>query len=246
MSDSELIAGQHAVNAVMRRDAGRIIEAWLQRGRDNELARRLLAYAKGARIAVHEMDRARLNQLFPALKHQGVVVRARAAHTPRLSTLLASLAHSPAPLLLVLDGVEDPHNLGACLRSADAAGANAVLVPRSRGAGLTPTARKVASGAAEHTALLKVANLARALSSLSEANFRVVGLDAKSSKSLFDCDLTGATALVLGAEGRGIRALTARHCDELVSLPMRGEVESLNVSVSAGICLYEALRQRGH
>jgi 23S rRNA (guanosine2251-2'-O)-methyltransferase len=155
------------------------------------------------------------------------------------------LDKAKTPLLLVLDGVQDPHNLGACLRTADAAGVTAVIVPRDRAAGLSPTVRKVASGAAETVPLIQVVNLARTLRWLKEREIWIIGTDDEAPKSLFETSLTGPMAVVLGAEGQGLRRLTKENCDALISIPMRGVVESLNVSVATGVVLFEALRQRG-
>ena len=199
--------------------------------------------AAGARIV--ESDDARLTQLAGNPRHQGVV--ARATPLPRqhsLDDLLDGVAG--APLVLVLDGVTDPHNLGACLRVADGAGAHAVVAPKDHAVGVNATVAKVASGAADSMPYFMVTNLARTLGELKERDIRIVGTAEDAGRSLYDADLAGPVALVLGAEGKGMRQLTARHCDELVHLPMRGAVESLNVSVASGICLYEALRQREH
>ena len=244
MTALELIYGQHAVHAVLSAEPQRIQEAWLQRGRDNRLSRALAARAEAGHLALHVLPRARLDELFPDVRHQGVVVRARARAAESFDGLLANLSQRPSPLLLLLDGVEDPHNLGACLRSADAAGVEAVIVPRSRGVGLTGVVRKVASGAAERVPLVPVANLARAMRSLQDIGICIVGTTADAPRELYETDLRGPLALVLGAEGGGLRALTVRHCDVLARLPMHGSVASLNVSVAAGICLYEAVRQR--
>jgi 23S rRNA (guanosine2251-2'-O)-methyltransferase len=243
---AEIVAGQHAVGAVLADDPGRIREVWLQRGRDTQLAQELTRRFEGPAVAVHLLARAQLDALFPGLRHQGVVVRARARAVPSFKGLLSSLDAAGDCLLVVLDAVEDPHNLGAVLRTADAAGVDALLLPRSRGVGLTPAVRKVAAGAAETVPVVAVANLSRALRELGAAGARIVGTSAQASTTLYETDLRGPLVLVLGAEGRGLRPLTERQCDILMRLPMRGTVQSLNVSVSAGICLYEALRQRGH
>jgi len=180
--------------------------------------------------------------------HQGVAAEIEALAPWGEEQLLAAVTQSPLshhePLLLALDGVQDPHNLGACLRTADACGALAVIVPRDRAAPLNATARKVAAGAAESTPVAVVTNLARALRLLKDAGLWVVGAEAQASTRVQDADLTGPRVLVLGAEGTGLRSLTRRHCDWLVRLPAMGAVESLNVSVAAGMLLYEALRQR--
>jgi 23S rRNA (guanosine2251-2'-O)-methyltransferase len=202
-----------------------------------------LAQAAGVRIEwrdAQELDRLASNE-----RHQGACLHIRALGPLGEGALDELLDRATAPpLLLVLDGVQDPHNLGACLRTADAAGATAVIVPRDRAASLTPTVRKVASGAAETMPLIQVVNLARTLRWLKEREIWIVGADDQASKSLFETKLTGGLALVLGAEGAGLRRLTRENCDVLVAIPMAGAVESLNVSVAAGVLLFEAARQR--
>ncbi len=197
-------------------------------------------------LRVQEWPRERLTELLGTPKHQGVAAQLQAQDNAFLSEtdakeLVLSLS---APLLLVLDGVQDPRNFGACLRSADAAGVDLVVIGRSRNVGLTPVVSKVAAGAAEVQPIASVGNLARFLDFLGKSGLMVSGLDDQAPQSLFEVDLTGPTALVVGAEGHGLRRLTRERCDQLVSLPMLGSVESLNVSVAAGICLYESLRQR--
>jgi 23S rRNA (guanosine2251-2'-O)-methyltransferase len=184
----------------------------------------------------------RLDGFYGGGRHQGVVARIEIKKTSdSLDEVLEGVEN---PLLLVLDGVTDPHNLGACLRVANGAGAHAVLAPKDRAVGVTPTVSKVASGAAESTPYLMVTNLARTLSELKERNIWVVGADERAEKTLYEADLPDSIAWVLGAEGEGMRRLTRESCDLLVRIPMRGEVESLNVSVSAGVCLYESARRR--
>lgn len=234
--------GQHAVAAVLDAAPQRVREVWLQRGRDNRLAGRLRARFEGGAVPLHVLPRQRLDELWPGARHQGVAVRVAPAPVADLRAV-ASRVH-PATLLVLLDGVHDPRNLGAVLRTAAAAGADAVLHPRSRGAGLTPAARKSAAGAAERVAVVEVANLARAMAELAAAGVRLVGADGAAPRELFDADLTGPLGLVLGAEDTGLRRLTREHCQELVRLPVADGVDSLNVSVAAGVCLYEALRQR--
>lgn len=176
--------------------------------------------------------------------HQGIIARVREGRQYQENDLPALLESVDTPFLLVLDGVTDPHNLGACLRSADAAGVHAVIVPRDRSAQLNATAKKVACGAAENVPLIRVTNLARTLRLLQEMNVWIVGTAGEADHTLFQSKMTGPMALVMGAEGEGMRRLTREHCDELISIPMAGTVSSLNVSVATGICLFEAVRQR--
>lgn len=240
--DEVLAYGLHAVRHALsdNRSEGTLL---LQSGRKDRRLQELMHLGEAHGITRRLVSRAELDELTGG-RHQGVALvgRGRAVVTKDLESILDAL--DVPPLLLVLDEVQDPHNLGACLRSADAAGVHAVLVPRRRAAGLSPTVRKVAAGAAEHVPLVAVTNLARALRTLQERGLRVVGAAGESGQRLFDTDLTGPLALVLGSEERGLRRLTREHCDELVSLPMAGHVESLNVSVATGICLFEAVRQR--
>ncbi|MFT5176578.1 MAG: 23S rRNA (guanosine2251-2'-O)-methyltransferase [Gammaproteobacteria bacterium] len=241
--DDELIYGQHSVSNLLDSGTEQVLEVWLQSGRDNKLAQRLRKHFESSAVPLHVLPRARLDDLLGDARHQGVAVRARRGEDVTLKSILATV--SDDTLLVLLDGVQDPRNLGAVLRSADAAGAHAVVYPRSRGVGLTPAARKTASGAAEHVPAVGVANLARAMAELSSAGVRLIGAAGEASDSLYQSDLTGALGIVLGAEDSGLRHLTREHCDALMHLPMRGRVNSLNVSVAAGICLYEAVRQRG-
>lgn len=243
----DYICGIHAVLAALTHQPERVVEVWLSAARTDrriESVRQTLATAD---VAVHTVAAAKLDQLVGGDRHQGVVARVRgpSARTESdLKRLLAGLP--PTPLLLVLDGVQDPHNLGACLRSADAAGGHGVILPRDQSAPLTAAARRAASGAAESIPVFQVVNLARALRDLKAANIWTVGATQDAETEVFDADLTGPLALVLGGEGKGLRRLTREHCDRLVRIPMSGTVESLNVSVAAGICLFEAYRQRLH
>ena len=220
---------------------------WIDARRRDRRLRELVARAEAVGVPVETVEGQVLDQMLGhGERHQGVV--ARYSPLPVLAEdALASLLHavSGAPLVLVLDEVTDPHNLGACLRTADAAGVTAVVTPRDRSARLTPAVRKVASGAAEVVPLVQVTNLARAMQELKGLGLWLVGMADEAGQSLYGMDLRLPLALVLGAEGRGLRRLTAERCDHLAALPMQGAVESLNVSVAAGICLYEALRQRG-
>jgi len=239
--------GIHPVRVLLERSSQRVRQVWLSASRDAAARlQELRALALQAQVTVVDADDAQLDKLADGERHQGVIVelvpRADDPET-QLEEALESLGAAP-PLLLVLDGVTDPHNLGACLRSADAAGVAAVIVPRDRAAGLTPVVRKVAAGAAETVPLVQVVNLARTLRDLKQRGVWLVGTSDDAPRTLYDVDLKGPTALVLGSEGEGMRRLTREACDELVSIPMAGAVESLNVSVATGVALFEAVRQR--
>ena len=208
--------------------------------------RQFLDKAREADVRIIEADGARLTKLCSSLGHQGVVARAEVINTQNsLDELLESLDPATPALLLVLDGVTDPHNLGACLRVADGAGAHAVIAPKDHAVGINATVSKVASGAAETVPYFMVTNLARTIGELKERQIWIIGASDEATSSLYQSDLKGSVALVLGAVGAGLRQLTRKSCDALVNIPMLGAVESLNVSVASGICLYEAVRQRG-
>jgi 23S rRNA (guanosine2251-2'-O)-methyltransferase len=237
-----VVFGFHAVLARLRADPSSVLEIFLDETRNDARARDLAALAERAKVHLMRVPTRRLDGFYGGARHQGVVARIEIKKTSdSLDEILEGVEH---PLLLVLDGVTDPHNLGACLRVANAAGAHAVLAPKDRAVGVTPTVSKVASGAAESTPYLMVTNLARTLSELKERNIWIVGADERAEKTLYEADLPESIAWVLGAEGEGMRRLTRESCDLLVRIPMRGEVESLNVSVSAGVCLYESARRR--
>ncbi|HEX4985134.1 MAG TPA: 23S rRNA (guanosine(2251)-2'-O)-methyltransferase RlmB [Burkholderiales bacterium] len=243
MSAGRLVYGLHAVTAVLKRRPQGVLEVLLDPRRSDPRARRIAELARAAGVRVQDADAARLEGFARGGRHQGVAAFVEdAAPAMSVDEVLEDLAE-PA-LLLVLDGVQDPHNLGACLRVADALGAQAVLAPRDRATGINATVRKVASGAAETVPFLAVTNLARALRELKDKGIWIVGAAGDEGGSLYEARFSGPLALVLGAEGEGLRRLTRETCDELVRIPMLGEVESLNVSVAAGICLYEARRQR--
>jgi 23S rRNA (guanosine2251-2'-O)-methyltransferase len=234
--------GFHAVTARLRQRADSVETLYVDAARKDARMRDLISRAKVAGVAVHAVELARLAALAGQGAHQGVVaiVDAQRLHVT-LDDVLADLVE--APLLLVLDGVTDPHNLGACLRNADAFGAQALIVPKDRAVGLNATAAKAASGAAETVPVITVTNLARSMRELKERGVWLLGADAQ-GESLFDADVSGPIAWVLGAEGQGLRRLTRELCDRLVAIPMSGAVESLNVSVTAGICLYAARAAR--
>ncbi len=243
MSGKRALAGFHTVAARLRAAPDSIEVVYFDARRRDGRMQQLQQRAKEAGVRLVPVDTERLRELSAGAPHQGIV--ALAEEIRQLLTLDDVLADvGTDALLLVLDGVTDPRNLGACLRVADAAGVSAVVVPRDRSAGMTPAALKAAAGAAESVSLIEVTNLARALEAMSEANVRTVGAAGEAEQSLYELDLRGPTAWVLGAEGSGLRRLTRERCDFLAKIPLRGQVESLNVSVAAGICLFETVRQR--
>jgi 23S rRNA (guanosine2251-2'-O)-methyltransferase len=237
--------GIHAVRVLLTRSPQRVRRVLLAGGGDVRRREELRALAKAAGVTTVDTDDGTLERLSAGARHQGVVAELVVrTDDPETQLEEALEAAGPVPLLLVLDGVQDPHNLGACLRSADAAGVAAVIVPRDRAAGLTPVVRKVAAGAAETVPLVPVVNLARTLRDLKERGVWLVGTADGAERTLYEADLTGPVALVMGSEGEGLRRLTRECCDQLVAIPMAGAVESLNVSVAAGVALFEAVRQR--
>jgi 23S rRNA (guanosine2251-2'-O)-methyltransferase len=244
-STHKVLFGFHAVGVRLKMAPSTVMEIYYEPTRRDARMRQFLDRVKEAGVRLIEADALRIAKLAGSHGHQGVAARVQPVKTLHsLDDLLDALEGKEAPLILVLDGVTDPHNLGACLRVADGAGAHAVIAPKDHAVGLNATVAKVASGAAETMPYLMVTNLARTLQELKERNIWVIGTSDDAPKTLFDMDLKGPTALVLGAEGAGMRQLTRKTCDELVSIPMQGAVESLNVSVASGICLYEARRQR--
>ena len=244
MSSPKVLFGFHAVGVRLKVAPVSIVEVYFEATRRDARMRQFLERAKEAGVRLIEADGLRLSKLAGSHGHQGVAALVKPMELARsLDDLLDGLTEPP--LLLVLDGVTDPHNLGACLRVADGAGAHAVIAPKDHAAGLNATVSKVASGAADTVPYFMVTNLARTLGELKERNIWVIGTAGEAEKSIYQVDLKGPTALVLGAEGPGMRQLTRKTCDELVHIPMRGAVDSLNVSVASGVCLYEALRQRG-
>ena len=244
MKRSETIYGMHAVRVMLERHAQRVLNVRLAEQRGDARVREIEELAQRARRPVQRVDMHSLRQQLGDVAHQGVAAEITPVPPWGEDELLEALQSAQAPLLLALDGVQDPHNLGACLRSADACGALAVIVPRDRAAQLTPAVRKVAAGAAETTPVVAVTNLVRTLKLLKEAGLWIVGADAAAATPARHVELTGPVVLVVGAEGSGLRHLTRQNCDFLVSLPQRGAVESLNVSVAAAMLLYETLRQR--
>ena len=243
MKEPRVVFGFHAVLARLRADPASVVEIFLDEARQDARARDLAAAAERAGVRLMRVPAKRLDGFYGGGRHQGVVARVEVRSLA--DNLDALLEQVEKPLLLVLDGVTDPHNLGACLRVANAAGAHAVVAPKDRAAGITPAVSKVASGAAEATPYLMVTNLARTLAELKERNIWVIGTDERAQKTLYETDLPDALAWVLGAEGEGMRRLTRESCDLLVRIPMHGAVESLNVSVAAGVVLFESARRRG-
>ncbi|KQM75560.1 23S rRNA (guanosine(2251)-2'-O)-methyltransferase RlmB [Xylophilus sp. Leaf220] len=248
MSSPKVLFGFHAVGVRLKTAPKSVLEIYYEPTRRDARMRQFLDRAREAGARLVEADGARLSKLAGSHGHQGVAARVETlpqAHS--LDELLEQLEASGTgepPLLLVLDGVTDPHNLGACLRVADGAGAHAVIAPKDHAVGINATVAKVASGAAETVPYFMVTNLARTLGELKERSIWCIGTSDDAPKTLYQVDLKGPVALVLGAEGDGMRQLTRKTCDELISIPMRGAVESLNVSVASGVCLYEAARQR--
>jgi 23S rRNA (guanosine2251-2'-O)-methyltransferase len=240
--EPRIVFGFHAVLARLRADPASVVEIFLDETRNDARAKDLIAVAKRAGAHLTLVPTKRLDGFYGGGRHQGVVARVQMKDLGH--SLDEILEKVEKPMLLVLDGVTDPHNLGACLRVANAAGADAVVAPKDRAAGISPAVSKVASGAAEATPYLMVTNLARTLAEIKERNIWAIGTDERAEKTIYETDLPDSIAWVLGAEGEGMRRLTRESCDVLVKIPMRGEVESLNVSVAAGICLFESVRRR--
>jgi 23S rRNA (guanosine2251-2'-O)-methyltransferase len=241
---AKVLFGFHAVTVRLKTVPQSIVEIHVDATRRDARMRQFVERARAAGVRLVDSDDEHLQRLCGTHRHQGVVARVTPLPARHSLDDLLDEVKGP-PLLLVLDGITDPHNLGACLRVADGAGAHAVIAPRDRTVGINATVAKVASGAAETVPYLMVTNLARTLGELKEREIRIVGTSDDAPTSLFEARLAGPLAMVLGAEGTGLRQLTRQTCDELVHIPMKGAVESLNVSVASGICLYEALRQRG-
>lgn len=244
MAQQEWLYGMHALEAVMAREPERIIELFVLKGRDDDKLRAIINQARKFGISIQFCQRKALDDKVRGEQHQGIVAKAKPGKGYDEKDLFEIVAQQEQPFLLILDGVTDPHNLGACLRTADAAGVHALVVPKDKSANLTPTARKVACGAAETVPLVQVTNLARTLRDLQEAGVWIIGTAGEAEQLIYECRLAGPMALVMGAEGKGMRRLTREVCDELIKLPMAGSVSSLNVSVATGVCLYEIVRQR--
>lgn len=245
MKKAERVFGLHAVTSLLERNPARVSLLQVLESRDDPRIQRVLDLAGKANVPVRRVSRRELDELVPGVSHQGVVAETGEANNVsehELTGFIEQLEH-PA-FLLILDGIQDPHNLGACIRSADAAGVDAVILPKDRSAPMNATVRKVACGAAEVVPVVRVTNLARVMRQLRDAGIWIYGAAGEAETCLYDTDLSGSLALVLGGEGKGLRRLTREHCDGLASIPLAGSVSSLNVSVATGICLFEARRQR--
>ena len=241
---NDMIFGIHAVKAVLASDPVRFIEVFVLKGREDDRLLPLVTELQSLGITIQEAGRKALDDKVKGASHQGIVARVRPGKQYNENDLDDLLMGKENPLLLILDGVTDPHNLGACLRNADAAGAVAVIVPKDRSAQLNATASKVACGAAEIMPLVRVTNLARTMRALQDKGVWIVGTAGEATHDIYQSKLTGPLAIVMGAEGEGMRRLTRETCDDLIKIPMAGSVSSLNVSVATGICLFEAVRQR--
>jgi 23S rRNA (guanosine2251-2'-O)-methyltransferase len=242
----DLMYGLHAIQAALEVTTPRVTEIWLANDREDERTTSIIQLAAQHGIALHKVEREQLDKRLPDVQHQGGIARCKPISQldeKALYSLIDDL-NEPA-FLLILDCVQDPHNLGACMRSAEAAGAHAVIAPKDRASSLTATALKVSSGAAERLPFIQVTNLSRVLKDLQQKGVWLVGTSGDCEQSLFEVDLKGPLGLILGAEGKGIRRLTRENCDQVVYIPMKGQAESLNVSVASGVCLFEAARQRG-
>ncbi|MFW8628723.1 23S rRNA (guanosine(2251)-2'-O)-methyltransferase RlmB [Vibrio natriegens] len=241
---NDFIYGIHAVKAVLEREPERFIEAYVLKGRQDDRLMPILNDLQVCGVSIQQMTRKTLDDKAQGANHQGIIARVKAAKQLNENDIDAILAQHESPLLLVLDGVTDPHNLGACLRNADAAGVAAIIVPKDRSAPMNATVSKVACGAAEVVPLIRVTNLARTMRTLQEQGIWFVGTAGEATHDIYQAKLTGPLAIVMGAEGDGMRRLTRETCDDLIKIPMAGSVSSLNVSVASGICLFEAVRQR--
>lgn len=243
---TDFIYGLHAVETLLKKNPDAIQQLWVQKNRQDQRIKKIITLAKSAHRDCQTIDTDKIKKMLGDVRHQGVVAEVKGAPAKGENELLDFVAALEEPaFLLILDGVQDPHNLGACLRSADAAGVHAVIVPKDRAVGLTPAVRKVASGAAETVPFFQVINLARVMRQLQDAGIWLIGAAGEAGDELYDIDMKGSIAIVAGSEGEGMRQLTKKHCDYLVKIPMQGTVESLNVSVATGVLLFEVVRQRG-
>ena len=239
----DIIYGIHAVEAAIRNQPENVLQVFVQQGRNDNRIKTLLNIAKNSGISTQDISGDKLKEKCPKARHQGVVAEIRHSQSSEVS--LDDLLYKEQLLLLVLDEVQDPHNIGACLRTADAAGVDAVIVSKNRSPALTPVIRNVASGAAETVPYIMVTNLARALDTLKQNNVWLIGTSGDAGQTIYDTRVNQRLALIMGSEGKGMRRLTREACDELVSIPMQGTVESLNISVATAVCLYEIRRQQG-
>jgi len=244
MSQNEKIFGIHAIESFLNRSPERVLQLFVQKSRQDKKLSNIESMAQSAGIRVQQVDKRKMDDWVRG-NHQGVIAEVKVVDAKKSENELFELAEEKKDLLLlILDGVTDPHNLGACLRTADAAGVDAVIVPKDKSASLTPVARKVACGAAESVPLVTVTNLARTLKKLKDSYVWVVGTAGEATDEIYSVKFSGPTALVMGAEGDGMRRLTRENCDQLIKIPMAGSVSSLNVSVATGVCLFEMVRQK--
>jgi len=238
----ELIYGIHAVEAALRKQPENVLQVFLQQGRNDNRVKKILDIAKNSGVSLQSISNEKLKEKCPKARHQGVVAELRSGNAEVVS--LDDILQKDTVLLLILDEVQDPHNIGACLRTADAVAVDAVIVSKNRSPALTPVMRNVASGAAETVPYIMVSNLARALEKIKESNVWVMGAAGEATQTIYDSGVSQRLALVMGSEGKGMRRLTREACDELISIPMQGSVESLNISVATAVCLYEIRRQQ--
>lgn len=243
---SEFIFGIHAVQRLLERQLPQVLELWIQENRFDIRIKKIISIAHQHKLAIHQVPRKTLDKLTSNHQHQGIVARCKkrapVLQPPDIVEILSSCKHSP--LILVLEEIQDPHNLGACLRSADAAGVDLVIITRNRSAGITPTVRKIACGAVDTLNIVQVVNLNQTLKSFALDNFQIIGTAGESPSSIYNLDYDIPTVIVMGGEEKGLRQSTREYCSELASIPMKGCVESLNISVATGIFLFEAVRQR--
>ena len=238
----EIIYGIHAVEAALRKQPENVLQVFVQHGRNDNRIKKVFDIAKNSGVSLQSISNDKLKEKCPKARHQGVVAEIRSSRAATVS--LDDVLQKESLLLLVLDEVQDPHNIGACLRTADAIGVDAVVVSKNRSPALTPVIRNVASGAAETVPYIMVSNIARALEKIQDNNVWVIGTSGDASHTIYDCEVNNRLALVMGSEGKGMRRLTREACDELVSIPMQGSVESLNISVATAVCLYEIRRRQ--
>ena len=238
----ELIYGIHAVESAIRHQPENVLQVFVQQGRNDNRVKTIQDIAKNSGVSIQSISNDKLKEKCPKARHQGVVAEIRFNNSSDVS--LEDVLNKESVLLLILDEVQDPHNIGACLRTADAVGVDAVIVSKNRSPALTPVIRNVASGAAETVPYIMVSNLARVLEKIKQENIWLVGTSGDSEHTIYQTSLNKRVALVMGSEGKGMRRLTRESCDELVSIPMQGSVESLNISVATAVCLYEIRRQQ--
>lgn len=238
----ELIYGIHAVEAALRKQSENVLQVFIQQGRNDNRIKKIVDIAKNSGVSLQTISNDKLKEKCPKARHQGVVAEIRSGKSSTIT--LDDILEKEAVLLLILDEVQDPHNIGACLRTADAIGVDAVVVSKNRSPSLTAVIRNVASGAAETVPYIMVSNIARALDKIKESNVWVVGTSGDADQTIYETRVNNRLALVMGSEGKGMRRLTREACDELISIPMQGTVESLNISVATAVCLYEIRRQQ--